>query len=75
MALDMMGYWQQQTELWVEPINLGRRVSPDHLLRKINKVLDLGFVRREVAGFLWEQWARVDRPGDHHQVDAPALSG
>ena len=47
----MMGYWQKQTELWVEPINLGRRIPPDHLLRKINKVLDLGFVRREVAGF------------------------
>ena len=46
-----MGHWQKQTELWVEPINLGRRIPPDHLLRKINKVLDLGFVRREVAGF------------------------
>ena len=46
----MMGHWQKQTELWVEPINLGRRIAPDHLLRKINKVLDLGFVRREVAG-------------------------
>jgi hypothetical protein len=23
MALDMMGHWQKQTELWVEPINLG----------------------------------------------------
>ena len=47
----MMGHWQKQTELWVEPINLGRRIPRDHLLRKINKVLDLGFVRREVAGF------------------------
>ena len=46
----MMGHWQKQTELWVEPINLGRRIAPDHLLRKINEVLDLGFVRREVAG-------------------------
>jgi transposase len=47
----MMGHWQKQTELWVEPVNLGRRIAQDHLLRKINKVLDLGFVRREVAGF------------------------
>ena len=47
----MMGHWQKQTELWVEPINLGRRIPSDHLLRKINQVLDLGFVRREVAGF------------------------
>jgi transposase len=29
---------------------LRQRIPPDHLLRKINKVLDLGFVRREVAG-------------------------
>ena len=50
-ALVMMGHWQKQTELWVEPINLGKRIAQDHLLRKINKVLDLGFVRREVAGF------------------------
>ena len=51
MELAMMGHWQKQTELWVEPINLGRRIPPDHLLRKINQVLDLGFVRREVTGF------------------------
>ena len=47
----MMGHWQKQTELWVEPVNLGKRIAQDHLLRRINKVLDLGFVRREVAGF------------------------
>lgn len=47
----MMGQWQKQTELWVEPVNLGRRIPQDHLLRKINKVLDLGFVRGEVADF------------------------
>ena len=51
MELAMMGHWQKQTELWVEPINLGRRIPPDHLLRKIDRVLDLGFVRREVTGF------------------------
>ncbi len=47
----MMGHWQKQTELWVEPVNLGRRIPHDHLLRKINKVLDLGFVRGQVAEF------------------------
>ena len=51
----MIGHWEKQTELWVERINLGRRIPPDHLLRKIDKVLDLGFVRREVAGFYREQ--------------------
>ena len=51
MALVMMGHWQKQTELWVEPVHLGRRIPKDHLLRKINRVLDLSFVRAEVAGF------------------------
>src|SRR6478752_8217306 len=47
----MMGQWQKQGELWVEPVNIGRRIPEDHLLRKINRVLDLSFVREEVAGF------------------------
>jgi transposase len=47
----MMGQWQKQTELWVEPVHLGRRIPQDHLLRKINRALDLGFVRGQVAGF------------------------
>lgn len=47
----MMGLHQKQTELWVEPVNLGRRVPEDHVLRKLNKMLDLGFVREEVARF------------------------
>ena len=51
IALYMMGHWQKQTELWVEPIHLGRRIPKEHLLRKISKALDLGFVRAEVAGF------------------------
>jgi hypothetical protein len=47
----MMGHWQKQTELWVEPIHLARRIAKDRLLRKINRALDLSFVRAEVAGF------------------------
>jgi transposase len=47
----MMGLHQKQAELWVEPVNLGRRVPEDHLLRKLNKMLDLSFVREEVAKF------------------------
>jgi len=47
----MMGLHQKQTELWVEPVNLGRRIPEDHFLRKLNKMLDLGFVREEVAKF------------------------
>jgi transposase len=47
----MMGQWQKQTELWVEPVHLVRRIPQDHLLRKINRALDLGVVRGQVAGF------------------------
>jgi transposase len=47
----MMGLHQKQAELWVEPVNLGRRVPEDHFLRKLNKMLDLSFVREEVAKF------------------------
>ncbi len=47
----MMGLNQAQTELWVEPVNLARRVPDDHFLRRLNKALDLGFVREEVARF------------------------
>lgn len=46
-----MGLHQKQTELWVEPVNLGRRVPEDHFLRKLNRMLDLGFVRDEVSKF------------------------
>jgi len=46
-----MGLHQKQTELWVEPVNLGRRIPEDHFLRKLNKMLDLSFVRGEVAKF------------------------
>lgn len=46
-----MGQWQKQTELWVEPVHLGERIPQDHLLRNINRILDLSFVRSEVARF------------------------
>ena len=46
-----MGVNEKQTELWVEPVNLARRVPEDHFLRKLNRVLDLSFVRHETASF------------------------
>jgi hypothetical protein len=50
MIIDkMMGVHEKQNELWVEPVNLGRRIPEDHVLRKLRRVLDLGFVRQEVA--------------------------
>jgi hypothetical protein len=39
----MMGHWQKQTELWVQPVKVASRIPQGHLLRKINKVLELGF--------------------------------
>jgi len=45
----MMGVHQKQTELWVDPVNLARRIPEDHFLRKLNKTLDLSFVREEVS--------------------------
>lgn len=46
-----MGVNEKQTELWVEPVNLARRVPEDHILRKLNQTLDLSFMRHEVAPF------------------------
>ena len=44
-----MGLHSKQEELWVEAVNLGHRIPEDHILRKIARVLDLGFVREAVA--------------------------
>ena len=45
----MMGIHQRQEELWAKAIDLGSRIPEDHILRQLDKVLDLGFVREEVA--------------------------
>jgi transposase len=45
----MMGIHQRQEELWTKAIDLGSRIPEDHILRQLEKVLDLGFVREEVA--------------------------
>jgi hypothetical protein len=55
-----MGVNEKQTELWVEPVNLARRVPEDHILRKLNRALDLGFVRQEVTPVT--KWAYVIPP-------------
>ena len=44
-----MGVHQKQIELWVEPVELGRRIPEDHILRKLARAVDLSFVREEVA--------------------------
>jgi transposase len=47
----MMGQHAKQNELWVEPVNLGRRIPEDDPLRKLQQVLKLDFVREAVVGF------------------------
>jgi transposase len=45
----MMGEREPQTALWNYRVNLDKRVRSDHALRRIHEVLDLSFVRNEVA--------------------------
>jgi len=47
----MMGQHAKQNELWVEPVNLARRIPEDHPLRKLQRVLRLDFVREAAVGF------------------------
>jgi transposase len=47
----MMGEHAKQNELWSEPVNLARRIPGDHPLRKLKGVLQLDFVKQEVARF------------------------
>src|SRR6516225_8912831 len=45
----MMGERDPQAPLWSYRVNLDKRVRREHPLRRINGVLDLGFVREQVA--------------------------
>jgi len=45
----MMGEKEPQSPLWNYRVNLDKRVRRDHPLRRINEVLDLSFVRAQVA--------------------------
>ena len=45
----MMGEADVQAPMWSYRVNLDKRVRSDHPLRRINAVLDLGFVRGQVA--------------------------
>ncbi len=45
----MMGQQAKQTQWWSEPVNVFARIPEDHLLRRLNRCLDLDFVRQEVA--------------------------
>ena len=45
----MMGEGDRQAAMWSYRVNLDKRVRSDHPLRRINEVLDLSFVRGQVA--------------------------
>jgi transposase len=45
----MMSEGDTQAPMWSYQVNLEKRVRDDHPLRRINQVLDLSFVRRQVA--------------------------
>jgi transposase len=47
----MMGEHAKQNEFWAEPVNLARRIAEDHPLRTLKNVLQLDFVKQEVARF------------------------
>lgn len=69
----MMGVNEKQTEPWVEPVNLARRVPDDHIPRKLNKALKLSFVRHEVTLLLCSKGHRIGRSRHYHEDDAFAL--
>src|SRR5258708_37259008 len=45
----MMSEGDSQAPMWSYEVNLEKRVRDDHPLRRINRVLDLSFVRGQVA--------------------------
>jgi transposase len=45
----MMGHQVKQTAWWSEPVNVFARIPEEHVLRRLNRCLDLDFVRQEVA--------------------------
>ena len=45
----MMSEEDSQVPIWSYLVNLDKRIRSDHPLRRINGVLDLSFVRGQVA--------------------------
>jgi transposase len=45
----MMSEGDAQAPMWSYQVNLEKRVRDDHPLRRINRVLDLSFARKQVA--------------------------
>jgi len=45
----MMGHQAKQTQWWSDPVNVFARIPEDHILRRLNRCLNLEFIREEVA--------------------------
>ena len=45
----MMGRHAKQTQWWDEPVNIFARIPEDHILRRLNAVLDMDFIREKVS--------------------------
>jgi hypothetical protein len=57
----MMGHRQvEQAALFYE-FSLERHVPADHLLRSIDRFVELGELRRELAGILQRHWPALGR--------------
>jgi hypothetical protein len=68
----MMGERDPQAPIWSYRVNLDKRVRSDHPLRRINEVLDLSFVRGQVAHTYGRRGNKsVARPGKNG--DYPSL--
>jgi hypothetical protein len=57
----MMGRQVEAAQLFYE-FNLDRHVPAEHLLRRIDRVLDLSWLRSELAPFFQLNGASFDRP-------------
>jgi len=71
----MMGQQQAQDELWAPAMDLFSRIPEDHVLRRLERVLDFSFVREEVAHCYGSNGNTSVDPGGAHEDDVAALPG
>src|SRR3954451_19353706 len=46
----MMGRQAKQTQWWSDQVNVFARIPEDHILRRLNQILNLDFIRTELRG-------------------------
>ena len=71
----MMGERDPQAPMWSYRVNLDKRVRSDHPLRRINEVLDLSFVRGQVAHTYGRRGNKSVPPRNHPAYDAAIVFG